>query len=183
MMSMGFTGSTHSSPADVTVPHKQQRRLLTAMQVSRLQPGDLAQLLKTPSSESTSTTDEPSSVDWDKPSYVCAMPFVSPSLLFPKERLASYIFPSTSPSTRRLSNAPNRSVTTHEEEKEAGKEGPARNLLSSFDAAVFTKQQSPPKTRQECERARTTTNIPPGTSISFFWAPQEAVNRQQTQGR
>ena len=95
MMSMGFTGSTHSFPADVTVPHKQQRRLLTAMQVSRLQPGDLAQLLKTPSSESTSTTDEPSSVDWDEPSYVCAMPFASPSLLFPKERLANYIFPSS----------------------------------------------------------------------------------------
>ena len=92
IMLMGFTGSTHSFPADVTVPHKQQRRLLTAMHASRLQPEDLAQLLKTPSSESTSTTDEPSSVDWDKPSYVCAMPFVSPSLLFPKERLASYIF-------------------------------------------------------------------------------------------
>ena len=121
MMSKGFTASTHSCPADVTVPHKQQRRLLTAMQVSRLQPGDLAQLLKTPSSESTSTTDEPSSVDWDKPSYVCAMPFVSPSLLFPKERLENYIFPSSSPRTGSLSNAPNRSVPAPEEEKKAGK--------------------------------------------------------------
>ena len=166
----------------MTVPHKQQRRLLTAMQVSRLQPEDLAQLLKTPSSESTSTTDEPSSVDWDKPSYVCAMPFVSPSLLFPTERLQNYVFPSSSPRTGGFSNAPNRSAPPRRG-KEARKKGPAQNLLSWLDAAAPTKQQSPPKARQDCGTARTTTSIPPGTLISIFKEPQEAVNRQQTQGR
>ena len=96
LMFMGFTGSTQSLPADVTVPHKQQRQLLTAMDVSRLRNEDFVQLLKTPSSPSSSTTDDQSSVSCDKPSYLCAMPFVSPRLLFPKKNLASYIFPSTS---------------------------------------------------------------------------------------
>ena len=118
---MGSTGSTHSFPADVTVRQTQQLHLLNAMDVSRLQRGDLVQLLKTPSSPSTSTTSDQSSEAGDKQSYLNAIPFVSPRLLFPKRGLASCIFPSTSPSTRRLSNAPNRSVTAPEEEKEGGK--------------------------------------------------------------